>query len=614
MDKHTILSEYFGYSSFRSGQEELVDAVIAGRDALGIMPTGGGKSICYQVPALAMDGTALVISPLISLMEDQVMALRNAGISAAFINSSLSSDEFRDVCYNMHSGKYKIVYVAPERLEGSGFISLASDIKISLIAVDEAHCISQWGQDFRPSYLRILDFLQKLPVRPPLAAFTATATPRVMEDIERILELHNPVRVITGFDRPNLFFDVRKPKNKLYEVLSYLENHPDKSGIIYCSTRRDTEKLCDELAEKDISVTRYHAGLSDRERKRNQEDFIYDRKQVMVATNAFGMGIDKSNVGFVIHYNMPKSLEAYYQEAGRAGRDGEKADCILLFSAGDINTARFLIQQSGSDESISEEERAEILIQDYARLEVMVGYCKTSKCLRGYILEYFGQKHDESCSNCGNCLGTFVTRDITREAQMILSCIKRSYDRLGYHVGSSLIASILRGGGEKRIIDLGLNNLSTYGLMKAKKKAEIVDIINHLISEGYIRKDPVHLGISLTVEARGVLFDGKKVILSTRGDTIAKKLPAMQHKTSARRNTEIHDSELMNALKALRSKLAREYDVPAYIIFSNATLTDMAEKRPRNMSEFMTVSGVGETKSARYGDLFLRVIREYKNA
>ncbi|MCL2004425.1 MAG: DNA helicase RecQ [Oscillospiraceae bacterium] len=607
MDKYTALHEYFGLSSFRAGQEELIDAVLQGRDVLGIMPTGGGKSLCYQVPAVVLDGVALIISPLISLMKDQVMALKHIGISAAFINSSLSPEQLRMACTNLRAGQYKIVYIAPERLAGDGFVSLLQSMTVSLVAVDEAHCISQWGQDFRPSYRKIVDFLEKLPRRPALAAFTATATQQVREDIERILKLQSPLRLITGFDRPNLNFEVRRPKRKINALRALADQRRDKSGIIYCATRKLVERVCGELSSAGISATKYHAGLPDEERRRNQEDFLYDRRPVMVATNAFGMGIDKSNVSYVIHYNMPKSLEAYYQEAGRAGRDGEKADCVLLYSSGDIATAKFLIRHSGENDELSDEERREVTAQDYRRLDTMVGYCKAAGCLRGYILDYFGQAHGESCGNCGNCRGEYVERDITSEAQMILSCVKRAKDKLGYPVGATLIIRALCGGKDKRVLELGLDRLTTYGLMKAISRPQIREYIEYMESAGYLRTDPVHGGVALTPRSGEVLFRGERVRMSVKQPSAEEKPRAVKTDSPVTEG----DSGLFAALKALRFRLAQEEGVPAYIVFSNASLADMARKAPRTMAEFKTVSGVGDIKAARYGQAFLAVIAEF---
>ena len=513
MNKQELLRRVFGYSEFRPGQETLIDGVLSGRDVFGIMPTGGGKSMCYQIPALMLPGITLVISPLISLMRDQVLALRAAGVPAAYINSSLTSAQAKQVYRNLAQGQYKIIYVAPERLDGEGFGEIISGLRLSFLAVDEAHCISQWGQDFRPSYLRIIQFIQRLPRRPVVGAFTATATDQVRQDVERLLGLKSPVRMVTGFDRPNLYFEVSHPELKDRELKRLLAARQDKSGIIYCSTRRKVETVCEMLKDLGYAATRYHAGLEKGERAANQEDFLYDRKTVMVATNAFGMGIDKSNVSFVIHYNMPKSMEAYYQEAGRAGRDGAPAECFLLYSAGDVQTARFLIENGTDNEEMAPQQKALVRQQDLKRLDAMVGYCKATSCLRGYILEYFGQNHPEACGNCGNCREGLEEVDITRESQMILSCVKRARDALGYYVGQDLISRSLRGSRDKRVLELGLQDLTTYGLMKDKGRSQIRAIIGALEGEGYLRTDLEHQSLCLTEKAGEVLYRGKKVTM-----------------------------------------------------------------------------------------------------
>ena len=604
MDKYQLLSHFFGYSQFRAGQEVLIDGVLSGRDVFGIMPTGGGKSVCYQIPALLLPGITLVISPLISLMRDQVMALKTAGVPAAYINSTLNSAQMQAVYRNLLAGQYKIVYVAPERLDYGGFGSLAEKLPISFVAVDEAHCISQWGQDFRPSYLRIVNFIHGLPCRPVVGAFTATATKQVREDIERILELREPVRTVTGFDRPNLFLEVLRPERKDNELLGLLATRKRKSGIIYCSTRKKVESVCELLQDHGYSATRYHAGLEEEERTANQEDFLFDRKTVMVATNAFGMGIDKSNVSFVIHYNMPKSIEAYYQEAGRAGRDGADADCILLFGKQDVQTAMYFIEQAGENEELDEAQRELIRQQDLARLDAMVGYCKTKLCLRAYILEYFGQKHPEICGNCGNCRGDLETLDITREAQMILSCVKRIRDKLGYSVGISTVGRVLRGSRDKKILEQGLDSLSTYGLMKDRTRTEVHEMMDHLEAEGYLLTEPEYQILQLTPSAGQVLYQGKTVQMLVR------KEEKQQEKINSSKLTG-SDADLYDVLRELRADLAREAGVPPFVIFSNATLADMAEKKPLTTSQFKKVSGVGEIKAAWYGSPFLKRIRKF---
>lgn len=605
MEKEKVLEHFFGYTQFRPGQEALIDGILAGRDVFGIMPTGGGKSICYQLPAMMLPGITLVISPLISLMRDQVLALKTAGVPAAYINSTLNAAQMQAVYRNLLAGQYKIVYVAPERLDYGGFGAVVERLDIPFIAVDEAHCISQWGQDFRPSYLRILQFIESLPKRPVIGAFTATATAQVREDVERILQLREPVRAVTGFDRPNLYFEVLKPKKKEQELLQLLAARRRKSGIIYCATRKNVESICKLLQDRGYGATRYHAGLEEEERTQNQEDFLYDRKPIMVATNAFGMGIDKSNVSYVIHYNMPKSIEAYYQEAGRAGRDGTEAECILLFGTADVQTARFLIQNSTDNEELDPEQREAVYRQDLERLEAMTGYCKTRQCLRGYILEYFGQKHPEMCGNCGSCQGDFEEKDVTREAQMILSCIRRIYDHVGYWVGAVLIVCCLRGSREKRVLELGLQELSTYGLLRTMGRSEIRSILDQLEAEGYVQTEQEHQTVRLTQKAAQVLFQGAQVRMLVRKE--AEDIPLV----SAARKMTVEETDLYDVLRELRGELAKENGVPAYVIFSNATLSDMAKKQPRTMSEFRKVSGVGEIKAAWYGKKFLETIQEF---
>ena len=603
--KESVLQRVFGYSAFRGGQEALIDAQLQGRDAFGIMPTGGGKSLCYQIPALLLEGVTLVISPLISLMRDQVMALKAAGVPAAFLNSTLTGPQMQAAYRNLLAGRYKIVYVAPERLDYPGFGGVVEKLNISFIAVDEAHCISQWGQDFRPSYRKITEFVARLPRRPVLSAFTATATAEVQADILTQLELRDPVKVVTGFNRPNLYFAVQQPKRKQPVLTALVEARRDRSGIVYCATRSGVEKICDLLCQRGIPATRYHAGLSEEERQRNQDDFQFDRKTVMVATNAFGMGIDKSNVSFVIHYNMPKSLEAYYQEAGRAGRDGEAAECILLYGPGDVATAQFFLQQAGENEDLSPEERAEVQARDARRLEAMVNYCKTTHCLRGHLLDYFGQAHDPTCGNCGNCRSQFVQVDITRQAQMILSCVKRVQGKLGYYVGADLLSKVLRGSRSQRVLTLGLDGLTTYGLLRDTSEALTRRYLEALEEAGYLVTEPVHKTLRPTPQAGEVLFRGSKVFLTQRA---APAVFRPREEGLERSGQQPEDQELMAALKATRLQLARQEEVPLYVIFSNATLADMARRRPQTMEEFLSVSGVGEVKARKYGAAFLAVL------
>lgn len=606
MDKYSVLKSCFGHDSFRQGQEELVDAILSGYDALGIMPTGGGKSLCYQIPARLLHGVTLVISPLISLMKDQVESLRQTGIEAAYINSSLSVKELRSVYREARAGSYKLLYIAPERLETESFLSLMRDMEISLVAVDEAHCISQWGQNFRPSYLRIPDFIASSPERPVVAAFTATATAEVRRDIVELLRLHEPVCCVTGFDRPNLYFGVQRPKNKMSALLDLIQARDGKCGIVYCATRKTAEVVYRTLCDYGISAACYHAGMEDDERRMNQEAFQFDRVRVIVATNAFGMGIDKSNVNFVIHYNMPKSLEAYYQEAGRAGRDGEPADCILLYAAADVETAKFLIKSSRNIE-LDEHTQALVRQRDYERLRMMTLYCKTTKCLRGCLLDYFGQLYGETCGSCGNCCGSYRTEDITRQAQMILSCVIRVQEKLGYSVGKALIARTLRGSRDRRVLQLGLDRLSTYGLMREYSATQVNEYIDYLKAEELLRTDPEHSTLETTPAASAVLFQGKTLTMPVRVEE-AEMSPKRAHDKKKTQPVGEDAGGLYDALRATRMRLAQKENVPVYVVFSNATLADMAQKKPSTMAAFLQVSGVGEVKARRYGKAFLQTI------
>lgn len=609
MNQYDVLRKYFGHDTFRPGQETLIEGLLAGRDVLGVMPTGAGKSACYQVPAMLLPGLTLVISPLISLMQDQVASLRQSGIQAACIHSGMEEDEYWDIVQGARLGQYKLLYVAPERLETDGFLSLVSGVRVSLVAVDEAHCVSQWGQDFRPSYLRIAGFLAGLSPRPPVGAFTATATGQVRQDIARLLELRDPITITTGFDRPNLYFGVERPRDKGQFVEDYIKDHPDKSGIIYCSTRKTVELVCTQLRKAKIPATRYHAGLEAEERRQNQEDFVYDRRRVMVATNAFGMGIDKSNVGFVIHYNMPKNIENYYQEAGRAGRDGSDAECILLYALGDVQTARFLIQNSHDNEELTEEQAKQIEKQDLQRLDQMVSYCKTTRCLRGFLLEYFGQHQTGGCGNCSNCKGDFVQTDITTEAQKILSGVARIEKRWPGGLGVVALVQMLRGSRDKSTLHRGLDELPTYGIMKDTPPARMRLYLDALEEQGYILNTkgeyPV---VRLSNSAKEVLFHGKEVTMTER-KVAAKPKPASRAK--AVEAPADMPQDLYERLRAVRSELAQKQHVPAYIILSNASLAEMAAKRPRTMGDLMRISGVGEARARRYGKQFLQTIAEY---
>ena len=559
--------------------------------------------MCYQIPALLLPGITVVISPLISLMQDQVAALKTAGVPAAYLNRSLTPEQSRAVYRNLLAGRYKILYVAPERLDFEGFSAIVRQLYISFVAVDEAHCISQWGQDFRPSYLRIVHFLESLEKRPVVGAYTATATAQVRRDVERILNLHNPVRRVTGFDRPNLYFQVLHPQSKDEELKRLIAPRNGKSGIVYCATRRKVEYVCRMLQDLGYPATQYHAGLPEEERRSNQEDFLHDRKTIMVATNAFGMGIDKSNVRYVIHYNMPKSLEAYYQEAGRAGRDGTDGACILLYSGADVHMAQYLINNGSENEELDEAQRQRVRHQDLQRLESMIGYCTTSGCLRGYILEYFGQKHLQLCGNCGNCQGKYHDEEMTRQAQMILSCVRRIHSRTGAWADRQQLINVLRGEPEKTKTDRDLQNLPTFGLMKESSAGEVGALLDQLEMQGYLYTDQTTPGVEPTPLASQVLFQGKAVYRKVPGS-----LPGMR---SVRKQLSPKETTLLDALRVLRSDLAREGNIPPHAIFSDATLEDMARKKPKTFLELRKVSGVGELKANWYGASFLEQIRAF---
>ena len=584
---------------------EIVDAILDGTDVLCVMPTGAGKSICYQVPAMILDGVTLVISPLISLMKDQVGALTQSGICAAYLNSSLTQSQYNRALENIRRGVYKIVYVAPERLGVPAFIEALENVRVDLVAVDEAHCISQWGQDFRPSYLKIAELIDHLGYRPTVAAFTATATAEVKDDIEYALRLRTPLRITTGFDRPNLRFEVQRPTDKFDALADILKKHRGESGIVYCSTRRTVEEVGTALCERGIAATVYHAGLSDDVRRGNQDDFVYDRCSVMVATNAFGMGIDKSNVSFVVHYNMPMDIESYYQEAGRAGRDGSEAECILLYSPSDVHTNRFLIANSEPNPELTPEEQELMRAKDYERLKLMTFYSTTNACLRGFILDYFGERAPAFCGNCSSCLNEMVDTNVTLDAQKILSCIKRTGERYG----KKMICDILRGSRNEKILSLGLDSQTTYGLMKEQKEATVRQIIDHLEREGYIEsRGTEYPTLALTPQATGVLFGGEAVLMKLPRPK--DPLPKKGRKTRAPA-TETTESDLLADLKVIRRRIADERKVPAYIVFTDATLVDMCAKLPTTEEELLEVSGVGESKLRLYGERFLYVIRAH---
>ena len=604
-DPCSILKEVFGYDSFRKGQQGIIEELLQGRDVLGIMPTGAGKSICYQVPALALEGTTLVVSPLISLMKDQVDALRQSGVMAAALNSSMEWDEVRSVLGWARSGQLKLLYIAPERLENEIFRDFLKELNVPLFVVDEAHCVSQWGHDFRPSYLKIADVLKNFPKPPVVGAFTATATPEVRDDIVDKLKLKEPHLLTTGFDRENLFFQVEHPRDKMEFVLNYAKKVANTSGIIYCSTRKGVEEVCDTLKTHGIASVRYHAGLSERERKANQEAFIYDRASVMVATNAFGMGIDKSNVRYVLHYNMPSNLDAYYQEAGRAGRDGSSSECVLLFAQRDIRTARFFIEQ-GEDEGAKQ--------AGYRKLQSMVNFCNTGNCLRTHILNYFGEQSTvQNCGSCSNCVSVVERSDVMLEAKKILSCVYRMAEHSGgRHFGTSLLIDVLRGSSKKQITDLRFQEISTWGILKQQTKEELLEIINFLVAEGFLQSSDSEFPVlSFTSKAlpflksKSALFM-KKVALKT--ESLAVALPKVEKSA----HSDIANAELFEQLRVLRKEIATETNVPPYVVFSDSTLNAMCLRLPRNEGELLAVPGVGEVKLERYGARFLGVIQTWR--
>ena len=599
-DKLSVLKDYFGHDSFRDGQEQIVDALLDGRDTLCIMPTGAGKSMCYQIPALLFDGVTIVVSPLISLMKDQVGSLVQSGVPAAYINSSLSYPQFLRVLSNVEHGKYKIIYVAPERLLTDGFLDTCKKIKISMVAVDEAHCVSQWGQDFRPSYLKIISFVESLANRPIVGAFTATATNDVKEDIKKILRLENPFEITTGFDRPNLFFGVIKSSSKDEKLIDLIRERGDRSGIVYCATRKNVESVCELLCDNGFSAARYHAGLDEYERRKNQEDFVFDRKNIMVATNAFGMGIDKSNVTYVIHYNMPKNIESYYQEAGRAGRDGGEADCILLYSPKDVRLNRFMIENSEGNDELTIEENEQIRERDFERLKYMTFYSTTNDCLRGFILRYFGGEKKAYCGKCSNCLSVHKLVDVTIDAQKIMSCIART----GQRYGKTVICDVLKGSKSEKILKAELNNQSTYGIMKEVTARHIFGTIDFLAEKEYISSDNETELLKLLPKSRDVLFGRERLVM--------KKVENSEKVVKTHRPEVPVNSDLLDALKALRKGIASKKSVPAYVIFTDATLIDMCKKCPETPDEMLEVSGVGRTKLDKFGKQFLEEIAKFR--
>ncbi len=606
------LKRAFGYDDFRKGQAPLVEALLAGRDCLGVMPTGAGKSICYQVPSLLLDGVTVVVSPLVSLMEDQVSALVDAGVKAACVSSQLSASEQGRVLARAANGAYDLLYVAPERLEDPRFADFAQRATIALVAVDEAHCVSQWGQDFRPSYLKIGAFIASLPARPIVGAFTATATERVRADIVRLLELRDPVQVTTGFDRPNLRFSVEElsDKRKLARIMAYVTSRPDDSGIIYCATRKHTEKVCAALVDARIKAVRYHAGLSTEERAANQRAFVNDDAPVMVATNAFGMGIDKSNVRYVIHFDMPGSVEAYYQEAGRAGRDGEPSECLLLWNDGDLQTQRFFINQDSENQELTAEEVERVRTSQRQRLERMVGYCTTCDCLRGYLLRYFGEDVDAQakCGACGNCDGGFEAVDVTKTARSVMRCVHELRGRYG----KGIVAGVLTGSKSKEILERGLDQSRTYGDAADASVAEVRRVVELLAADGYLEiSDGQYPVVGLGPRCREAAVDGFALKMKRTKKVAEGRRAHMGTFGSGRAVADLDDpaqQDLFERLRALRKRLASEAGIAPYMVFSDRTLREMCLARPRTDEELLAISGVGVKKLRTYGEDFLAEI------
>lgn len=607
MTKQELLKTHFGYDTFREGQEAVIDALLAGKDVLAVMPTGAGKSICYQVPALMMKGITLVISPLISLMKDQVRSLNQAGISAAYLNSSLTQGQYFTALRYAKAGRYPIIYVAPERLTTDAFLDFALSAEISMIAVDEAHCVSQWGQDFRPSYLKIAEFVAQLPKRPVISAFTATATKEVREDIARLLDLKEPFCTTTGFDRENLYFAVKTPKDKYKEVHDYIVEHPDDSGIIYCLTRKLVEEVCGKLIRDGISATRYHAGLSDEERRNNQDDFIYDRCHVMVATNAFGMGIDKSDVRYVIHYNMPKNMEGYYQEAGRAGRDGDPAECILLYGGKDVVTNQYLIERGQENQEMDAATQQLIRERDQERLRQMTFYCFTHDCLREYILKYFGEYGKSYCGNCLNCQTEFVEQDITEEAKAMMRCVQSCGQRYGVNV----ILDTIRGASTAKIRQYHMEENPAYGDCAKVPVHKLRQIFNYLVLRDYLAlTDDGYTIVKLTGSSESLLEGEKHLMMKMpKEQELRKKEKRSRLSKASAGELGEQDETLFQRLRALRLEIAREEKIPPYMVFSDKTLIHMCILKPGNEEEMLNVTGVGRHKFEKYGKRFIDAVQ-----
>ena len=625
---YKILKQYFGYESFRPGQQELIQGILSGRDVFGIMPTGSGKSLCFQIPALCMGGITLVISPLISLMKDQVAALNQAGIHAAYLNSSLTAAQYERALSFARAGRYPIIYVAPERLATKEFLDFALEAHIVMVAVDEAHCVSQWGQDFRPSYLKITEFIERLPKRPVISAFTATATREVRQDVIEILGLREPVTVTTGYDRPEIHMSVETPKNKYDALVQYADARPGQCGIVYCLTRKQVEEVCGKLQADGFLATRYHAGLSDAERKRNQDDFIYDRSQIMVATNAFGMGIDKSNVRYVVHYSMPKSIEAYYQEIGRCSRDGEPGEAVLFYSGQDVITNQLFIENNQDNLELDADTRALVQERDRERLKKMTFYCFTNECLRNYILRYFGEYHENYCGNCKNCMTQFETVDVTEPAKTMCRCVEACRGRYG----TTVLLDTLRGANTAKIRQYRMNENPCYGVLAKIPIYRLRQILNHLLLNEYLWTTPDDYALVRLGEKGKTLLDGgivepvemKLAIVSERTgkaeaqenngtDASGKGKKRKQRKAAGGMLLEAQDEILFEKLRELRMELAKEAKVPPYIVFSDKTLIHMCAVKPKTREEMLSVTGVGEFKYDKYGKQFLEyIIREVR--
>ncbi|MDW2796660.1 DNA helicase RecQ [Clostridium boliviensis] len=609
MDKYQVLRHYFGYDSFREGQEILIDSILAGRDALGIMPTGSGKSLCFQVPALMTEGITLVISPLISLMKDQVASLNQAGIHAAYLNSSLSPSQYLKALAYAREGRYPIIYVAPERLLTEDFLEFSLSVRISMVAVDEAHCVSQWGQDFRPSYLKIVDFIERLPKRPVISAFTATATKAVREDIIDILMLQDPAVVSTGYDRPNLFLSVQSPKDKYATMKNFVERHPGQCGIIYCLTRKMVEEVCGKLNKEGFSATRYHAGLSDAERRTNQDDFIYDKSLIMVATNAFGMGIDKSNVRYVIHYNMPKNLESYYQEVGRCSRDGEPGECLLLYGGKDVVTNQMFIDSNQDNQELDPVTRKLVEERDRERLKKMTYYCFTNDCLRDYILRYFGEYKDNYCGNCSNCLTGFETVDVTDIAAAIIGCAETSRQRYG----AAVIMDTLHGANTAKIRNYRMNENPHYAVLSKVPVYKLRQVMNHLLLNEYLSATNDEYAIVKLTKKAGAVLNGEETVWMKMAKEEEKVSSDKANKKGKKTSSAVlklspEEEILFEKLRTLRLKIAKEEKVPPYIVFSDKTLIHMSVHKPRTREDMLSVSGVGAFKYEKYGERFLEIM------